>query len=130
MLHGMPPKKPVSHETGTGRPKPGLQPYCNPCPTTKIDKNLAVSYRAHLPQIESPPTHEAAPLGQPAPRIWPHLFATAEPAYVCYKRLWFEQRNSERYAWDFGVLQPFLSTGVFYTDLALLPLHWLTDPCR
>ena len=81
-------------------------------------------------KVEFPSGAEVAPAFQPVPRIWPYLSVTAEPNYVCYKRLWFEQKNSERYGWDFHVLQPFISTGVFYTDLALLPLHWLTDPLR
>ena len=81
-------------------------------------------------KVEFPPSSEAAPALQPVPRIWPYHSATAEPNYVCYKRLWFEQKNSERYGYDYGVLQPYISAGVFYTDLALLPLHWLTDPCR
>jgi hypothetical protein len=84
----------------------------------------------HIKKVEFPPTREALAVSQQAPRIWPYLVATAEPCYVCYKRLWFEQKNSERYGWDLGVLQPFVSAGVFYTDLALLPLHWVTDPLR
>jgi hypothetical protein len=81
-------------------------------------------------KVEFPPSPETPPVFQPTPRIWPYLVATAAPSYVCYKRLWFEQSNSERYGWDFGVLQPGIAAGVFYTDLALLPLHWVLDPCR
>jgi hypothetical protein len=88
------------------------------------------NYLTDFPQVEFPPAPEAVPIVHPSPRRWAYLVATAEPAYVCYKRLWFEQTNSERYGWELGVLQPFISTGVFYTDLALLPLHWLTDPWR
>ena len=66
----------------------------------------------------------------PSPRLWPFLVSTVEPNYVCYKRLWFEQRNSERFGWDFGVLQPAISTGVFFTDLAVLPMHWAANPFR
>jgi hypothetical protein len=53
-----------------------------------------------------------------------------EPSYVCYGRLFFEDINSERYGWDLGFVQPFLSAGIFYWDLATLPYHFWTDPCR
>ena len=88
------------------------------------------AYLSGFPDIEFPPTGAQAPLGQPSPRIWPQLVATAEPAYICHQRLWFEQPSSERYGWDLGILQPFISTGVFYTDLAFLPLHWVSSPGR
>ncbi len=81
-------------------------------------------------KVEFPPSDAALPALEPLPRIWPYLMAIPEPNYVCYKRLWFEQKNSERYGYDYSVLQPFISAGVFYTDLALLPLHWVSDPCR
>jgi hypothetical protein len=80
--------------------------------------------------VEFPPSPETPPVFHPMPRLWPFLVATAAPGYVCYKRLWFEQKNSERYGWDFGVLQPGISAGMFYADLALLPVHWILDPCR
>jgi hypothetical protein len=53
-----------------------------------------------------------------------------EPNYVCYNRLYFEERNAERYGWDLGFVQPFVSAGYFFADLALLPYHMGTDPCR
>ncbi len=84
----------------------------------------------NIRKVEFPAIVEAEPVAQRTPRIWPFLVRTAEPNYVCYKRLWFEQKNSERYGWDWGVLQPGISTGLFYTDLALLPLHWLSNPLR
>jgi len=81
-------------------------------------------------KVEFPPSDEITLSSQRTPRIWPFLVATSEPNTFCYKRPWFEQKNFERYGWDLGILQPFVSTGVFYTDLALLPLHWMTDPLR
>src|SRR5579863_8355031 len=97
------------------------------------EKQMRARIRAELQEfkkVEFPASGYAVPEFQPTPRIWPYLMAVPEPAYVCYKRLWFEQKNSERYGYDYGPLQPFVSAGVFYTDLALLPLHWLSDPCR
>jgi hypothetical protein len=66
----------------------------------------------------------------PPIRIWPGMHEIAEPNYVCYHRLYFEQLNAERYGWELGILQPFISTGVFYADVLLLPYHMGTDPCR
>jgi hypothetical protein len=65
-----------------------------------------------------------------AGRAWPGMRCVAEPAYVCYGRLYFEQLNAERYGWDFGILHPIISAGVFYADLATWPYRWATDPFR
>ena len=64
------------------------------------------------------------------PRRFPRQATWAEPNVVCHGRLYFEQPNSERAGWDFGYLSVPLSVGVYYYDLALLPYHWGTDPCR
>jgi hypothetical protein len=63
-------------------------------------------------------------------RHWPATQEVAEPSYVCYGRLHFEEKNAERYGWDVGVLQPLLSTAIFYKDIMLLPYHLGTEPCR
>ena len=52
---------------------------------------------------------------------------SVEPFYVCHGRLYFEQPNFERAGWNFGVLQPAISLGTFYYDLALLPYHACSD---
>lgn len=65
-----------------------------------------------------------------AGRHWPPSFELAEPNYLCYKRLLFEQINAERYGYDLGVLHPFLSAGIFFFDVAALPYHLGTAPCR
>lgn len=84
----------------------------------------------YIKKVEFPGTHETPAVTTPQPRTWPCLVANVEPAYVCYHRLWFEQRNSERYGWDCGILHPLLATGLFYTDVALLPLRGATLPYR
>ncbi len=53
-----------------------------------------------------------------------------EPIYLCYDRLYFEQKNSERYGWDFGPIHPLISAAGFYWDVVTLPYHMGTDPCR
>jgi hypothetical protein len=52
----------------------------------------------------------------------------AEPSFVCYDRLYFEEKNAERYGWDLGFIQPYVSTVYFYRDLALLPLVVASRP--
>jgi len=62
------------------------------------------------------------------PRQFPPLTELVEPGFVMHGRLFFEQRNMERYAWDLGVLSPAASVAVYYKDLALLPYHFWTRP--
>jgi hypothetical protein len=63
-------------------------------------------------------------------RHWPPQTELAEPNYVCYGRLLFEDKNTERFGWDFGILQPVFSTAKFYADVVTLPYHIATAPCR
>lgn len=63
-------------------------------------------------------------------RVFPPMTEIVEPNYVCYHRLYFEDKNSERYGWDLGFIQPFVSGGIFFWDVATLPYHLGTDPCR
>jgi hypothetical protein len=63
-------------------------------------------------------------------RYFPMAVEVVEPHYLCYKRLLFEDLNSERYGWDLGIIQPVVSLGLFYKDLVLLPYHSFTRPCE
>jgi hypothetical protein len=65
-----------------------------------------------------------------AGRQWPKQDRFAEPNYVCYGRLNFEQINLERYGWDLGFVSPFVSGTAFFCDVATWPYHAWTDPCR
>jgi len=65
-----------------------------------------------------------------AGRDWPGYTLFVEPNFVAHKRLLFEQINAERYGWDLGVIDPPLSAGLFFADVALLPYHAFTDPFR
>jgi hypothetical protein len=62
--------------------------------------------------------------------LWAARQVTAEPTFLCHQRLYFEDKNSERYGWDLGIFQPFVSAGLFYADLAMVPYHCATDPFR
>ena len=63
-------------------------------------------------------------------RNWPRMVCTAEPNYVGYNRLLFNQINLERYGWDLGAITPFVSAGLFFKDVLFLPYHLATDPFR
>jgi hypothetical protein len=63
-------------------------------------------------------------------RHWPDRPLYVEANYVCYQRLLFEEKNSERYGWDLGAIGPFVSAAYFFKDLVLLPYHLAEDPCR
>ena len=63
-------------------------------------------------------------------RAWPQQCEKAEPNYVCYQRLLFEQKNAERYGWDLGPLNPVVAGGVFFKDVVFLPYNLFKDPCR
>jgi hypothetical protein len=52
---------------------------------------------------------------------YPPRQATYDALYVIHRRLHFEDKNTERYGWDLGIIQPVVSTLVFYKDLVMLP---------
>lgn len=72
-------------------------------------------------------TTDNTPFGRNlAPQVMPR-----EPAYVVYRRLYFEEKNSERYGWNAGpVLQPLISTAWFANDAFFFPKHLTSYNCR
>jgi hypothetical protein len=64
--------------------------------------------------------------------LWHRRQLTVEPNYVCYGKMqaMFEDRNAERYGWDFGPVSVPLCHAKFYADLAMLPLRAFANPCR
>lgn len=44
-----------------------------------------------------------------------------EALYMIHRRLHFEDKNTERYGWDLGIIQPLVSTLVFYKDVLMWP---------
>ncbi len=85
--------------------------------------------RRPLDRIEFPP-EPVLSTERFVARNFPPGREIVEPNYVCYRRLYFEQINSERYGWDLGFFQPLLSAGKFYWDLVWLPYDIGTAPCR
>jgi hypothetical protein len=63
-------------------------------------------------------------------RSFPPTVETAEPYYVCYGRLLFEDINAERYGWDLGAVGPAVSAGKFLVNLATVPYHLCVRPCQ
>ena len=69
--------------------------------------------------------------GEPyQPRKFAPAVILAEPSYVVYRRLYFEEKNSERYGWDLGPIQPLVSTLAFLKDAVMLPHNIFAYPCR
>ncbi len=67
------------------------------------------------------PESTGAVSGQAPPRTMPAMQVLIEPAYVNHRRLFFEQKNTERAGWDWGFAQPVVSTLHFYKDCAFWP---------
>jgi hypothetical protein len=85
-----------------------------------LRERIRQEFRQRDERAEFPPDvrlEETAPLARSFP---PHV-AGLVPSLACYQPLYFEDLNSERYGWDAVVYQPFLSTALFYADLAILP---------
>jgi hypothetical protein len=52
---------------------------------------------------------------------YPPTRALIEPGYVVHRRLYFEEKNSERYGWDLGFVQPLVSGLTFFKDVLVMP---------
>jgi hypothetical protein len=63
-------------------------------------------------------------------RVFPPTTEVVEPFYVLYGRLDFEEKNSERYGWDLGLIQPLVSTAYFFCDAATIPYKLGSFPFR
>jgi hypothetical protein len=59
---------------------------------------------------------------------YPAMRSLTEPDYVVHRRLYFEDKNSERYGWDVGIAQPFVSALYFYTDVLFWPAQLASNP--
>lgn len=56
------------------------------------------------------------------------LIKQIEPNFVVHDRLYFTDLNSERYGWDFGMIQPLWSAGAAMKDFALFPYNYAARP--
>jgi hypothetical protein len=60
---------------------------------------------------------------KPKTAAYPPMQTNYDPLYVVHRRLIFEEKNAERYGWDFGFVQPIVSSMYFYKDVILWPNH-------
>jgi hypothetical protein len=61
-------------------------------------------------------------------QAYPPMRTLIEPDYVVHRRLYFEEKNSERYGWDLGIASPVISTLHFYGDTLLWPMRLASNP--
>ncbi len=80
-------------------------------------------------RIDFPPEPLIAS-GNYSGRSYPPSTEIVEPAYQSYGRLYFEQKNFERYGWDLGPVSALISPGVFFADVVLLPYNFFKAPCE
>lgn len=67
-------------------------------------------------------------VAKPIREGYPAMRSVIEPDYVVHRRLYFEEKNSERYGWDLGIVQPVISTLYFYKDTLLWPAKLASNP--
>lgn len=76
-------------------------------------------------RAEFPPTVQLPDQDRPyrPGRPWHPAVVRSVPYYVCYHPLYFEEKNSERYGWDWSIFQPLVSTAAFYADVVIFPYN-------
>jgi hypothetical protein len=110
----------------------------------ELNKKEQESYRKAMEEYTKDPTKERP---QPPPRTEDYSVSLSgrplvspsptkpgyapcqtklEPGYVVHRRLLFEEMNSERYGWELGMAQPFVSAAYFYKDVLLWPAHLMS----
>jgi hypothetical protein len=63
-------------------------------------------------------------------RDFPQTTTVVEQGNVAHRRLFFEQTNFDRQAWEIGYLQPGISGFRFFYDTVMMPYHCGTEPLR
>jgi hypothetical protein len=61
--------------------------------------------------------------------VWAQRAMVVEPNLLYYHHLWFEDKNSERYGWDLGAIQPAVSLFEFWFDFMSLPMRIGNNLC-
>jgi hypothetical protein len=100
----------------------------------RLDSEMSLQERMRQEALSRPgqdktefPTYKPISDSVFAGRAWPCQTMLVEPSYVNYKPLMFQELNSERYGWDLGFVQPFVSTGYFIKDLVFWPYRRAAD---
>jgi hypothetical protein len=83
--------------------------------------------------FEPPPVEPVVPPGtqyvaKVVREAYPPMRSVMEPDYVVHRRLYFEDPNAERYGWDLGFVQPFVSAMYFYKDTLFWPAKLASHP--
>jgi hypothetical protein len=97
-----------------------------------LRERIRQDYRQRYEQAEFPKesSRAAGYVATTYDRAWAPQVAVRIPHVVCHNPLYFEDKNVERYAWDFPLLQPALSLGKFYWDFVTLPYNvGVMGPC-
>jgi hypothetical protein len=81
-----------------------------------------------LRPIDAFPKHTELTTEKYRPRAFQPSQGLLEPNFVCYRRLFYEDRNTERYGWSMGPLQPFLSTATFLGGVQYAPYKFFSFP--
>ncbi len=55
--------------------------------------------------------------------VWEPRQMTVEPNVLFYRRLFFEQKNAERYGWDLAAISPVVSLFEFWFDFMAVPMR-------
>lgn len=93
------------------------------------ETSLRLATEFELPQNHAAGVFRGA-IDQRGQYGWVSPRLSAHTAYVQYRPLYFEEVNLERYGYNFGCLQPFVSAARFYGTLPILPYKICdSSPC-
>jgi hypothetical protein len=81
---------------------------------------------AGLPALE--PLAPPGAMYRPKTLAYPPIKQLIEPNFHGHRRLYFEEKNAERFGWDLGIVQPVISTLYFYKDTLLWPAKLASHP--
>jgi hypothetical protein len=81
------------------------------------DPSVDPTYRFPALPVVSPP----GVAYQPKTAAYAPRKVILEPGYIVHRRLHFEEKNSERAAWDLGPMTTLVSAAYFWKDTLLLP---------
>jgi hypothetical protein len=86
----------------------------------RIRKDNPMLVKRDLQFPPSPPVGGGQPY-RPKTLAYTPMQVNYDAIYVVHRRLHFEELNSERYGWDLGIVQPFVSAMTFYKDVLMWP---------
>ncbi len=127
------PSKGMSEELNINPRVPGPEGV-PPLFRLESEENLVARENAERPKKRPPleqiifPVHAPNSLTPFVMRALAPNQTVVEPNYVVYRRLLFEDKNSERYGWSMGALQPLVDVGNFASNVSNLPYNFFSFP--